>query len=394
MECTLYIYSMNQPSKPAFIESSKDLLLKILKSSQLTKAQCSLYLGKHKHSLDSYLYKFSGTVFPTSFAYFFLNAAASNRPLSDYILDNKKKSKKYAHFEDLKKARFGFYKMLEKYKDLNIEQKLIIPALEHHCTVLIRLSNSKFIHDEENYLEQYVDEVVPGVREFLEEYETWQPDENSSIDSIVSRSVGEAIKATNSKILLESIKNFFPHLEILRKKYMPNFVAPNETFRLPVVNSNERILFSKDFVKRNLNLNKYNDLILMNVTEDNMQGTINVGDLALIIKFQNKRFKDVMFKNGIYAINFDGKICIRRLQFLNLKQRTLVHIISDNKKYRDDPVDFLELMPLIYGEVVWRSNNFQDIDFIKHETKEPNLFLSEEDSGNPMFLNNFKKETA
>ena len=47
----------------------------------------------------------------------------------------------------------------------------------------------------------------------------------------------------------------------------------------------EKILFSKDFVKRNLNLNKYNDLILLNVIEDNMQGTINFGDLALIIKF-------------------------------------------------------------------------------------------------------------
>ena len=175
---------------------------------------------------------------------------------------------------------------------------------------------------------------------------------------------------------------------------MPNFIAPTETFKLPVVNSNEQILFSKDFVKRNLNLNKYNDLVLMNVTEDNMQGTINVGDLALIIKFQNKKMKDVIFKNGIYAINLNGNICIRRLQFLNLKQRTLVHIISDNKKYRDDPIDFLELLPLIYGEVVWRSNNFQDIDFIKHENKEPNLFLPEEDIEIPMFLNNNKKETA
>lgn len=385
---------MNQVNKPTFIESSKDLLLKILKSSQLTKAQCGLYLGKHKHSLDSYLYKFSGTVFPASFAYFFLNSAASNRPLSDYILDSKKKSKKYARFEDLRKNRFGFYKMLERYKNLDIEQKLILPALEHHCTILIRLSNSRFIHDEKNYLEQYIDEVVPGVREYLEEYDTWQPDENDTVNTIVSRSLDEAIKATNSKILIDSIKNFFPHLEVLRKKYMPNFVAPNETFKLPVVNSNEQILFSKDFVKRNLNLNKYNDLVLMNVIEDNMQGTINVGDLALIIKFQNKKIKDVIFKNGIYAINLDGNICIRRLQFLNLKQRTLVHIISDNKKYRDDPIDFLELLPLIYGEVVWRSNNFQDIDFIKHENKEPNLFLPEEDIEIPMFLNNNKKETA
>ena len=385
---------MNQVNKPTFIKSSKDLLLKILKSSQLTKAQCSLYLGKHKHSLDSYLYKFSGTVFPASFAYFFLNSAASNRPLLDYILDNKKKSKKYARFEDLRKNRFGFYKMLEKYRNLDIEQKLIIPALEHHCTILIRLSNSRFIHDEKNYLEQYVDEVLPGARDYLEEYDTWQPDENDSVNTIVSRSVDEAIKATNSKILIESIKNFFPHLEDLRKKYMPNFIAPTETFKLPVVNSNEQILFSKDFVKRNLNLKKYNDLVLMNVTEDNMQGTINVGDLALIIKFQNKKIKDVIFKNGIYAINLNGNICIRRLQFLNLKQRTLVHIISDNKKYRDDPIDFLELLPLIYGEVVWRSNNFQDIDFIKHENKEPNLFLPDEDSEIPMFLNDSKKETA
>jgi len=385
---------MNQSKKPVFIESSKDLLLKILRSSRLTKLQSTKFLGKHKNSLESYLYKFSGTVFPASFAYFFLNAAASARPLSDDMWD-KKKSNKYAHVEDLKRVKNNsFHKMLEKFKSLNVEQKLILPALEHHCSILIKLSNSKFIHDDENYLAQYVDEVLPGVRDYLEEKETWQPDENSSVEGIMSSSVSKAIESVNSRLLIESIENFYPHLEFLRKKYMPNFIAPNEVFKLPVVNSDEQILFSKDFVKRNLNLNKYNDLILMNVTEDNMQGTINVGDLALIIKFQNKKIRDVIFKNGIYAINLDGNICIRRLQFLNLKQRTLVHIISDNKKYRDDPVDFLELLPLIYGEVVWRSNNFQDIDFIKHENKEPNLFLTEEDSEIPMFLSNDKKETA
>ena len=34
-------------------------------------------------------------------------------------------------------------------------------------------------------------------------------------------------------------------LKFLRKKFMPNFIAPNETFLLPVLNSNEKILFSK-----------------------------------------------------------------------------------------------------------------------------------------------------
>ena len=42
----------------------------------------------------------------------------------------------------------------------------------------------------------------------------------------------------------------------------------------------------------------------------------------------------------------------------------MVHIISDNKKYRDDEIDFFELIPMIYGEVVWRSNNFKDIEFL------------------------------
>ena len=172
---------MNQRKKPVFIESSKDLLLKILRSSRLTKLQSSKFLGKHKNSLESYLYKFSGTVFPTSFSYFFLNAAASARPLSDDMWD-KKRPNRYAHLEDLKRVKNNsFHKMLEKFKSLNVEQKLVMPALEHHCSILIRLSNSKFIHDEENYLKQYVDEVLPGVRDYLEENETWQPDEDSTL---------------------------------------------------------------------------------------------------------------------------------------------------------------------------------------------------------------------
>ena len=378
---------MIQAAKSTKNEASKNLLLKILKSAGLSKVQCGLYLEK-KHSLDHYLYNYLEPNFPASFSYFFLNSVASSKPLS---FDNKNKSKKYAHVKDLKNAeKNSFHKILEKFEDLDIKNKLILPALEYHCTILIRLSNSKFIHDEESYLQEYIDEVLPGVREYLEEYDSWEPDENDSINGIVRSSVTEAIKTVNSRLLIEAIENFYPHLEVLRREYMPNFIAPNETFKLPVVNSDEKILFSKDFVKRNLNLNKYNDLILMNITEDNMQGTINIGDLALIIKFQNK--EKPILNNGIFAINLNGRLCIRRLQFLKLKQRTLVHIISDNKKYRDDAVAIDELE--IYGEVVWKSNSFKDIDFIKHESEEPNLFLPDDDYEIPSFLNHNKKETA
>ena len=47
---------------------------------------------------------------------------------------------------------------------------------------------------------------------------------------------------------------------------------------------------------------------------------------------------------------------------------------------------------MIYGEVVWRSNNFKDIEFLKHEALEPNLFLPKEDDyESPLFLNKDNK---
>ena len=50
---------------------------------------------------------------------------------------------------------------------------------------------------------------------------------------------------------------------------------------------------------------------------------------------------------------------------------------------------------MIYGEVVWRSNNFKDIEFLKHEALGPNLFLPKEDDYEiPLFLNKDKKEIA
>ena len=378
---------MIQTKKSTINEASKDLLLKLLRSAGLTKVQSKIYLGKHGNSLDTYLYRNFKPNFPPSFSYFFLNAIASSRPLAK---DSKSKSKKYAFVDDLKNAeKNSFHKILEKYKDLNINQKLILPCLEYHCNIHIKLSNSKFIHDEENYVKRYVDEVLPGLREEIEEFENYQFDETNP----QPKSVSEAIKITNAEILINSIKDFYVHLEILRKKHMPNFIAPNETFLLPVLNSNEKILFSKDFVKRNLNLNKYNDLVLLNVRETNMQGTINLGDMALIIKFHNIGKETA--ENGIYAIKLNDKICIRRLQFFPLKQRIVAHIISDNKLYKDDVVDLSELVPIIYGKVVWKSNSFKEIDFLKHITEEPNLFLQKEDDLEiPLFLNRDKKEIA
>ena len=49
-------------------EKNRELLLKVLKLSNLTKAQCSELLGKHQKSLDTYIYKYSDISFPPSFS--------------------------------------------------------------------------------------------------------------------------------------------------------------------------------------------------------------------------------------------------------------------------------------------------------------------------------------
>ena len=46
------------------------ILINILNLANLTKARCSQLLEKHKNSLDTYIYKFNGVEFPSSFAFF------------------------------------------------------------------------------------------------------------------------------------------------------------------------------------------------------------------------------------------------------------------------------------------------------------------------------------
>ena len=179
---------MIQTTKSTINEASKDLLLKLLRSAGLSKVQAKIYLGKHKHSLDTYLYRFFEPNFPPSFAYFFLNAIVSTKPLGLYLKDNSplvlksslEGSEKILFDEYFKRAeKINLDKLLKKYKALNIDQKLIFPCLEYHCNILLKLSNSKFIHDEGKFINRYMDEVLPGLREEIEEFENYQFDEKN-----------------------------------------------------------------------------------------------------------------------------------------------------------------------------------------------------------------------
>ena len=366
-------------------QNSNKILINMLNLANLTKARCEQFLGKHKNSLDTYIYRYHGVEFPSSFAFFFLNS------ISTSLLPNYKMSKKKGKFEFFKEIdhshQNNFFKILSQCSDQSIKERLILPCLEHHILTLIKISNFENLHNQEALINEYIEMIVPGHLEEISYLEEYQLSEDKKFSEFHIKRI------ENYQLMVNSIKEFFPILEILRKIYMKNFVAPHETFKLPILNSKKEVLFSKDFVKRNLNINKYNDLILMNIQEDNMADTFNKDDLALIIKFNGKVLPKLL-DNGIYALNMNDKIIIRRLQFLELSKRTLVNIISDNKRYSEQQVSYDEID--IYGEVVWKCNNFKDIQFNKYNTQEQNLFSSEKDFEIPKFLNNnySKKEIA
>ena len=53
-------------------QDSNKILINMLNLANLTKARCEQFLGKHKNSLDTYIYRYHGVEFPSSFAFFFL----------------------------------------------------------------------------------------------------------------------------------------------------------------------------------------------------------------------------------------------------------------------------------------------------------------------------------
>ena len=78
-------------------EKNRELLLKVLKLSNLTKAQCSYLLGKHQKSLDTYIYKYSDISFPPSFAFFFLSSVATSQTS---FWDKSQKISKFNYFKN------------------------------------------------------------------------------------------------------------------------------------------------------------------------------------------------------------------------------------------------------------------------------------------------------
>lgn len=87
-----------------------------------------------------------------------------------------------------------------------------------------------------------------------------------------------------------------------------------------------------------------NNLKVINITGDSMQGTFENGDIIYIDITVNQFQND-----GIYVFTFENRLYVRRLQMIKNK----LVVLSDNKKYRDWEILTDEFDQLgIHGKVV------------------------------------------
>lgn len=87
-----------------------------------------------------------------------------------------------------------------------------------------------------------------------------------------------------------------------------------------------------------------NNLKVINITGDSMQGTFESGDIICIDITVNQFQND-----GIYVFTFENRLYVRRLQMIKNK----LVVLSDNKKYRDWEILTDEFDQLgIHGKVV------------------------------------------
>ena len=108
----------------------------------------------------------------------------------------------------------------------------------------------------------------------------------------------------------------------------------------------DNLAFKKEWLISELRLNPKN-LYLMNVEDDSMILSLNLGDLVLVNHQESKVDRD-----GTYAVRMDGSLFIKRLQRLPGNQ---VKVSSQNKVYEPFTVDLNQQAGdfIIIGRVVW-----------------------------------------
>ena len=290
-------FNINTGTTSEELIKNRVLLKEILRSAKMSKRECSDLLWDHCNSLDGYLLKFSGKVFPQSFAYFFLNSIFFHTEIS-FRAKKDRASKDPQKFEELIKDAL----------DIGIEEKLILPALEHHISMIIKSSIT-----------------IPKSKENFEPESTLKADELKEIKNILNK--GDQLR------LYE--------IDMLINKYREHPVFWFYAKKNPVINSfgiaEENKIKSPEGrnLKKDQNIASYNEEYLNNILSDREEYLAVRGEYTLSPESEDAVAKAISLKkkfNHFDKLNSSiksFKVFLEKMRKLHLKNFIIPNEIAN-----------------------------------------------------------------
>ena len=213
-------------------ESQKngELLSSILEKANISQRLCSINMGENDAFLTNFIYR-SPLKFSRDFSYKFLSS------IYHFVLRDSQK-----------RATEKFDEIIndQKILDLNINKKLLIPALERHTLAIININADVFEKDDEQIIESYIQEIYPetfenyknflrkldyqrtGLKNISNVQQIYEQEHQDTLEILSSEEIDMLNDFSEFEIQMESTNNFFYICENLRSKIIPSFYSPTD----------------------------------------------------------------------------------------------------------------------------------------------------------------------
>ena len=213
-------------------ESQKngELLSSILEKANISQRLCSINMGENDAFLTNFIYR-SPLKFSRDFSYKFLSS------IYHFVLrDSQKRATE----------RFDEIINDQNILDLNINKKLLIPALERHTLAIININADVFEKDDEQIIESYIQEIYPetfenyknflrkldyqrtGLKNISNVQQIYEQEHQDTLEILSSEEIDMLNDFSEFEIQMESTNNFFYICENLRTKIIPSFYSPTD----------------------------------------------------------------------------------------------------------------------------------------------------------------------
>ena len=211
-------------------QKNGELLSSILEKANISQRLCSINMGENDAFLTNFIYR-SPLKFSRDFSYKFLSS------IYHFVLrDSQKKATE----------RFDEIINDQNILDLNINKKLLIPALERHTLAIININADVFEKDDEQIIESYIQEIYPetfenyknflrkldyqrtGLKNISNVQQIYEQEHQDTLEILSSEEIDMLNDFSEFEIQMESTNNFFYICENLRTKIIPSFYSPTD----------------------------------------------------------------------------------------------------------------------------------------------------------------------